>query len=122
MMAAAEAAARSRPSLLGDLPGYARQQPITLLGSAAGTAAAAASALAAPQISGTGASLLHAAAGQHSLLTAAAAAAAAAAAVKPHVVIVSADFILFSNSGFPRTSETSRGCETSTCQGCQSEL
>ncbi|KAF8357202.1 gei-8, partial [Pristionchus pacificus] len=87
MMAAAEAAARSRPSLLGDLPGYARQQPITLLGSAAGTAAAAASALAAPQISGTGASLLHAAAGQHSLLTAAAAAAAAAAAVKPHVVI-----------------------------------
>ncbi|GMR39945.1 hypothetical protein PMAYCL1PPCAC_10140, partial [Pristionchus mayeri] len=71
--AAAEAQAQARrPSLLGDLPGYSRQQPITLLGGG-GAAGAAASALAAPQISGTGASLFHAAA------------AAAAHAAKPNV-------------------------------------
>ncbi|GMT18338.1 hypothetical protein PFISCL1PPCAC_9635, partial [Pristionchus fissidentatus] len=72
--AAAELA--RRPSLLNDLPGYPRQQPITLLGGANSASAA----LAAPQISGTGASLLHP--GQHGLVAAAAAAAAAAKPVQ----------------------------------------
>ncbi|GMS88143.1 hypothetical protein PENTCL1PPCAC_10318, partial [Pristionchus entomophagus] len=87
----AEAAAR-RPSLLADLPGYAarpqQQAPLQMLQPAA-TAAAAASALAAPQISGTGASLLQQHGQQHGMAAVAAAVAAAAhanAQAKPHVV------------------------------------